>query len=86
MNQAIENKKLEFTQKELAERFGISTSTVFNALKIPRESGAIDVTGKNFSVRDTEKFLYSAVVSWQSTSDPGWGAVRLCCTQTLCKY
>lgn len=58
LNQAVENKKLEFTQKELAERFGVSTSTVFNALKIPRESGAIDVTGKNFSVRDTEKFLY----------------------------
>lgn len=58
LNQAIENKKLEFTQKKLAERFGVSTSTVFNALKIPRESGAIDVTGKNFSVRDTEKFLY----------------------------
>jgi len=58
LNQAIKNKKLEFTQKELAERFSVSTSTVFNALKIPRASGAIEVTGKNFSVRDTEKFLY----------------------------
>jgi len=56
--QAIEKKQFEFTQKELAERFGVSTSTVFNALKIPRDSGAIEVTGKNFSVRDTEKFLY----------------------------
>ena len=58
LNQAIENKKFEFTQKELADKFSISTSTVFNALKIPRQSGAIEVTGRNFTVRDTEKFLY----------------------------
>jgi len=56
--QATENKKFEFTQKELAECFDVSTSTIFNALKIPRESGAIEVTGRNFIVRDTEKFLY----------------------------
>lgn len=56
--QAVENKKFEFTQKELAEKFKVSTSTVFNALKIPRESGAIEVTGRNFVVRDAEKFLY----------------------------
>jgi len=58
IHQASENKKFEFTQLELAEKFGISTSTVFNALKIPRESGAIEVTGRNFTVRDAEKFLY----------------------------
>jgi hypothetical protein len=58
LHQAIENKKLEFTQKDLAERFNVSTSTVFNALKIPRESGAIEVSGRNFSIRDTEKLLY----------------------------
>jgi hypothetical protein len=56
--QAIENKKFEFTQKYLAEKFGFSLSTVFNALKVPRESGAIKVTGRNFSVIDAEKFLY----------------------------
>lgn len=56
--QAAENKKLEFTQKELAEKFGISTSTVFNALKIPRQSGAIKVGGRKFTVVDLEKFLY----------------------------
>lgn len=56
--QAIEKKKLEFTQKELAEKMKVSLSTVFNALKIPRQSGAIKVTGKNFKVFDTEKFLY----------------------------
>lgn len=56
--QAIERRKFEFTQKDLAEKFGFSLSTVFNALKVPRESGAIKVTGKNFSVIDAEKFLY----------------------------
>lgn len=56
--QAIEKKKTEFTQKDLAEKFGFSTSTVFNALKIPRQSGAVKVTGRNFKIRDTEKFLY----------------------------
>ncbi|MCX6763669.1 MAG: hypothetical protein NTZ97_02970 [Candidatus Moranbacteria bacterium] len=56
--QAIEKKKWEFTQKELAEKFGFSLSTIFNALKIPRLSGAIKVTGRNFSVIDAEKFLY----------------------------
>ncbi|OGI25873.1 MAG: hypothetical protein A3J76_05050 [Candidatus Moranbacteria bacterium RBG_13_45_13] len=58
IHQAAENKKLEFTQKELAERFNVSTSTVFNALKIPRESGAVGVSGRNFVVRDAEKLLY----------------------------
>lgn len=58
LNQAIENKKLEFIQKELAEKFGVSTSTVFNALKVPRESGAIEVSGRNFVIRDAEKLLY----------------------------
>ncbi|MFH1899830.1 MAG: hypothetical protein ABIJ83_00985 [Patescibacteria group bacterium] len=56
--QAIENKKFEFTQKELAGKFSFSLSTVFNALKIPRQSGAIKVTGRNFIVQDAEKFLY----------------------------
>ncbi len=58
LNQAAENKKFDFTQKELAEKFGFSLSTVFNALKIPRAQGAIKVTGRNFSVADIEKFVY----------------------------
>ncbi len=55
--QSIEQKKHQFTQKALAEKFGYSLSTVFNALKIPRASGAIEVRGKYFLVRDQEKFL-----------------------------
>lgn len=55
--QAIENKKFEFTQKELAKKYGFSLSTVFNAIKTPREIGALE--GKRgFKIRDLEKFLY----------------------------
>ncbi len=57
LNQAIENKKFEFTQKEIAQKYNFSLSTVFNALKIPRSANAIE--GKRgFKVRDVEKFLY----------------------------
>jgi hypothetical protein len=56
--QTVEKKRLEFTQKELSRKFGFSLSTIFNALKLPRESGAIEVTGRNFVVRNAEKFLY----------------------------
>jgi DNA-binding transcriptional MocR family regulator len=57
LSQAIENKKTEFTQKELAQKYRFSLSTVFNALKIPRQTNTIE--GKRgFKVRDIEKFLY----------------------------
>lgn len=58
LHQAVENKKIEFTQKELAQNFGFSLSTIFNALKIPRKVGAVRVSGRNFEIQDIEKFLY----------------------------
>lgn len=58
LDKTIENKQYSFTQKEIAEKLGVSLSTVFNALKIPRQSGAIRVTGRNFTLEDTEKLLY----------------------------
>lgn len=57
IQQAIVGKKIEWTQKDLAAQFGFSLSTVFNALKIPRQSGAVNVSGRNFAVQDIEKFL-----------------------------
>lgn len=56
--QAIEQKNQQLTQKDLAAKFGFSLSTIFNALKVPRQIGAIKVTGRNFQIVDTEKFLY----------------------------
>jgi len=58
IDKAAKKEQLEFTQKDLAQKFGFSLSTVFNALKIPRLSGAIKVGGRSFSVVDLEKFLY----------------------------
>lgn len=56
--QAIEKKKFQFTQKDLAADLEVSTSTIFQALKVPRQMGAIRVTGRFFLVEDYEKFLY----------------------------
>lgn len=56
--QALEKKNRRFTQKELAGRFGFSTSTVFQALKAPRKMGAVRVTGRYFVLEDPEKLLY----------------------------
>lgn len=49
--------KQKFTQKELAVRFSVSLSTVWHALKVPRASGAVAVTGRFFTVKDFEKLL-----------------------------
>jgi len=55
--QALENRKIEFTQKELAQKYGFSLSTVFNALKIPRTISALE--GKRgLRIVDIEKFLH----------------------------
>ncbi|MBI3442816.1 MAG: hypothetical protein HY007_03550 [Candidatus Sungbacteria bacterium] len=56
--QARQNKKITFTQKELAKSFGFSLSTVFNALKVPREASIITVSGRNFRLESYEKLLY----------------------------
>lgn len=58
LNQVVEKRITQFTQKDLAGRLSVSLSTVFNSLKIPRQVGAVRVTGRNFEVQDTQKFLY----------------------------
>ncbi|HUW21056.1 MAG TPA: hypothetical protein VMW41_00125 [Candidatus Bathyarchaeia archaeon] len=63
--QAIEKGNRQFTQKELAEKFGFSTSTIFQALKVPRKMGAVRVTGRFFVLEYPEKLLYH----WASTRD-----------------
>lgn len=56
--QAVEQKNHQFTQKDLAKKFGFSTSTIFQALKTPRKMGAVRVTGRFFTLEDPEKLLY----------------------------
>jgi len=56
--QARLNKKKKFTQKELAQKFGFSLSTVFNALKIPRQNHSIKVSGRFFTLENYQKLLY----------------------------
>ncbi|PIQ69848.1 hypothetical protein COV89_03635 [Candidatus Shapirobacteria bacterium CG11_big_fil_rev_8_21_14_0_20_40_12] len=55
---ALEKDERRFEQKDLAAKFGFSTSTVFQALKIPRQMGAVRVTGRYFILEDPEKLLY----------------------------
>jgi len=55
-----------FTQKELAKKFGFSTSTVFQALKVPRKMGAVRVTGRFFILEDPKKLLFH----WASVRNP----------------
>ncbi len=58
LSQAIENKKVEGTQKEIAQKYKFSLSTVFNALKAPRQSGIVKAGGRGFKIIDIEKLLY----------------------------
>lgn len=57
LDSALSHKVNKFTQQEIAGKFHISLSTVFNALVVPRKLGAIEVTGRFFRVRDPEKLL-----------------------------
>lgn len=56
--QAMEKNNFNFQQQKLAEKFNFSLSTVFNALKIPREIKAIKVSGNGFKLISVEKLLY----------------------------
>ncbi len=57
LNESLAKNRDIFTQKNIAATFHVSTSTVFNALKIPRKIGAVQVTGRFFRLRDSEKLL-----------------------------
>ncbi len=55
--EALDKRISRFSRKEIAKKFSFSTSTVFNALKIPRSTYAIEVSGRSFRLRDPEKLL-----------------------------
>ncbi len=56
--QSLEKNRHKFQQKQLAEQFGFSLSTVFNALKKLRETKALKISGRGFEVVSPEKLLY----------------------------
>jgi len=58
LTSALEDKQNFFSQKELAAKFGLSTSLVFHALKKPRSLGAVKVGGRGFELVDFEKLLF----------------------------
>lgn len=57
LNEALVDKNYKFTQKELAQKFGFSLSTLNNALCAPRDVGVVKVTGRYFTIEDKEKLL-----------------------------
>lgn len=56
--EALEKKILFFQQKKIAQKFNFSLSTVFNALKTPREIKAVEINGRGFKLINAEKLLY----------------------------
>lgn len=56
--QTLEKKQNKFQQKKIAEKFKFSLSTVNNALRIPRKTGAVKVSGRFFILENPEKMLY----------------------------
>lgn len=57
LHETITNKKRQFTQEGIAQKYGFSLSTIFGALKIPRDANLVRI-GRGFEVLDVEKFLY----------------------------
>ncbi len=56
--QKRQNNIVKFTQKELSQKFGFSISTIFNALRSPRQANIVRVTGRYFVLEDYKKLLY----------------------------
>lgn len=67
--QATEIKQLQFQQKDIAQYFGYSLSTVFNSLKVPRQTGTIKVTGRYFVIENIEKLLNIWATNRQFSQD-----------------
>lgn len=62
--QRLEKGVSRFTQKEIAQKFAFSTSTVSLSLKDLRQMGIVRVTGRFFTLEDPIKLMYH------------WGSVR----------
>lgn len=58
LSTAIKENKFKYQQKQLAEHFGYSLSTVHHALEVPSKQGAVRKEGKFFVLQDWRKLLY----------------------------
>lgn len=58
LHSAVAEKKYRHTQKEIAEKYGFSLSTVHHALAVPEQLGAIRKEGKFFVLAAFRKLLY----------------------------
>ncbi len=57
LHEFSKNQKRQFTQEKIAQKYGFSLSTIFSALKIPRQASLLKI-GRGFEVVDFKKFLY----------------------------
>ena len=58
LEEAINQHRYPHTQKEMAQRFGFSLSTIHHALKIPVQMGAVRKESRFFILEDFQKLLY----------------------------
>lgn len=58
LTEALREGKVRHTQQELAHRFHYSLSTIYHAIRIPTEMGAIRKATKFFVLQDFKKLLY----------------------------
>ena len=56
LHEFSKNQKRQFTQEKIAQKYGFSLSTIFSALKIPRQASLLKI-GRGFEVVDFKKFL-----------------------------
>lgn len=58
LDSVLEKRQIKFQQKKLAEAFGISVSTVHQALQPLKRLNALKIGGRFFTILSTEKILY----------------------------
>lgn len=65
LNEEAENGKSHFTNKEIAKKFGYSTSSISNAIRLLKNKGliSIELINKNFRTISTKKDLLEETIA-----------------------
>lgn len=65
LNEEAKNGKSHFTNKEIAKKFGYSTSSISNAIRLLKNKGliSIELINKNFRTISTNKDLLEETIS-----------------------